>query len=68
MYSGSPRKLVWEVRVRLPVQPEHLDLRINSLRNDFAGQLTTHIRIEGVDALSDRVSVLRYRRRTIPLS
>src|SRR5205814_5881495 len=51
----------WEVRVGLPVPPDHLDLWINSLRNDFAGQLTTHIRIEGVDALSDLVRVLRHR-------
>src|SRR5436190_2894850 len=57
----KPAKLLWEVRVCLPARPEHLDLRINSLRNDFAGQLSTHIRIEGVDALSDLVRVLRHR-------
>src|SRR5207248_10250965 len=63
----EPPKMLWEVRVRLSVPPEQLDLWSKSFRIGFAGQLTAHERIEGVDALADRVSVLRHRRRTIPL-
>jgi hypothetical protein len=54
----EPPKMLWKVRVRLPVSPDHLDLRIKAFRNGFAGQLTAMERIEVVDGLSDRVRVL----------
>ena len=54
-------EMLWEVRVRLPVPPEQLDLRIKSVRIGCAGQLTAHERIEGVSPQSDRVQVLRHR-------
>jgi hypothetical protein len=35
-------KMLWGVSVRSLVMPVQLDLRIESLRNGFAGQLTLH--------------------------
>ena len=57
----EPPKMLRGVGVGLPVRPDHLDLRIKSCRKGFAGQLPAHERIAGVNALSDRVRVLRHR-------
>ena len=53
--------MLWGVGVGLPVAPENLDLRIKSFRPGFVGQLPAHEHIEGVNALSDGIYVLRHR-------
>src|SRR6516164_4617973 len=57
---GAPSKMLREVRVGLPVPPDHLDLRIKSFRQGFVGQLLVDERNDGVNAPSDRVRVLRH--------